>query len=115
MFQFVANDKQVIEKDRHVASLPLERPSRLAEVTLARKILSLSEGTIGEISALFSYAALDAIERGTEQITSNSLDECGYVSTRERRRGAAIACVQPNGANQGGTRWRTDLTKRTRL
>jgi hypothetical protein len=28
-------------------ALPLERPSRLAQVTLARKILALSEGTIG--------------------------------------------------------------------
>src|ERR1022692_1499809 len=55
-------------------ALPLERPSRLAQLTLARKILNLSEGTIGEISALLTGAALAAIERGTEQITSNVLD-----------------------------------------
>jgi hypothetical protein len=54
-------------------ALPLERPSRLAELTLASKILSLSEGNIGEVSALLSCAALDAIERGTEQITSSLL------------------------------------------
>jgi hypothetical protein len=67
-------------------ALPLERPSRLAEVKLARKILDLSEGTIGEISALLTCAALAAIERGTERITSSVLDGCGYVVPRERRR-----------------------------
>ena len=74
-------------------ALPLERPSRLAELTLARKILGLSEGTIGEISALLTSAALAAIERGTEQITSNVLDDCGYVAPRERRRSSAPAEV----------------------
>jgi hypothetical protein len=34
---------------------------------LALKILSLSEGTIGEISALLCGAAIETIERGTEQ------------------------------------------------
>ncbi len=63
----------------------LERPSKLVERTLAQKILTLSEGTIGEISALLTRAALDAIERGTEQITSASLDRSGYVAPRERR------------------------------
>jgi hypothetical protein len=74
-------------------ALPLERPSRLAEVPLARKILSLSDGTIGEISALLSCAALDAIERSTEQITSDSLDRCEYVPPRERRREAPNAAM----------------------
>jgi hypothetical protein len=54
-------------------ALPLERPSRLGQLPLARKILNLSEGTIGEISALLSCVALDAIERGIEQ-TSSLLD-----------------------------------------
>jgi hypothetical protein len=70
---------------------PLERLSRLADLTLARKILSLSEGTIGEISTLLTCAALAAIERGTEQMTSNVIDDCGYVSPRERRRSSAPA------------------------
>ncbi len=74
-------------------ALPLERASRLADVALARKILSLSEGTIGEISALLNSAALDAIDRGTEQITSASLDGCGYISPRDRRRLSASATV----------------------
>jgi len=63
----------------------LARSSKLVERTLARKILDLSEGTIGEISALLTRAALDAVERGTEQITNASLDRCGYIAPRERR------------------------------
>jgi hypothetical protein len=62
-------------------------------VTLARKILSLSEGTIGEISALLSCAALEAIEHCTEQITSTLLDGCGYISPRERRRSLAPPAI----------------------
>jgi len=40
----------------------LARPSKLVERTLAQTILDLSEGTIGEISALLTSAALAAIE-----------------------------------------------------
>lgn len=72
-------------------AFPLARPSKLVERTLAQKILNLSEGTIGEISALLTTATLDAINRGTEQITSASLDGCGYISPRERRRRHEIA------------------------
>jgi Bacterial TniB protein len=74
-------------------ALPLERHSRLAELPLARKILGLCEGTIGEIAALLTGAALVAIERGTEQITSSVLDDCGYIAPRERRRSSAPAPI----------------------
>jgi hypothetical protein len=69
-------------------ALPLEHRSGLVEPALALKILSLSEGTIGEISALLCRAAIDA---ETEQITSASLDRCGYVAPSERRRAAAVS------------------------
>jgi hypothetical protein len=69
----------------------LGRPAKLAQRTLAQKILTLSEGTIGEISALLTRAALDAIGRGTEEITSASLDACGYVSPLDRRRAPVLA------------------------
>jgi hypothetical protein len=36
-------------------------------------------GALDEISALLTAAALDAIDRGNEQITSASLDQCGYI------------------------------------
>jgi hypothetical protein len=71
-------------------AFPLERASSLAGVKLTRKILGLSEGTIGEISALLTCAALAAIERGTEQITTDLLDRCAYISPRERRRPPAL-------------------------
>jgi len=60
-------------------ALPLEHRSGFLEPAMAIKILSLSEGTIGEISALLCRAAIDAIESGTEQITIASLERCGYV------------------------------------
>jgi hypothetical protein len=65
--------------------LPLERPSMLIEPALALKILSLSEGTIGEIAALIQRAALYAIEHNIEQITSVGLDGCGYIPPSRRR------------------------------
>jgi hypothetical protein len=71
-------------------AFPLAHPSKLVERNLAQKILNLSEGTIGEISALLTCAALAAIERGTEQITSNVLADCGYVAPRDRRRSSAL-------------------------
>ena len=72
-------------------ALPLEQRSGLVEPALALKILSLSEGTIGEISTLLCRAAVEAIERGTEQITGASLEHCGYVAPSERRRAAIAA------------------------
>jgi len=67
-------------------ALPLEHRSALAKSGLAVNILSRSEGTIGEISALLCGAALAAIERGTERITAVELDRCGYLAPSERRR-----------------------------
>ena len=64
--------------------LPLEHCPALLDPAMAIKVLSLSEGTIGEISALLCRAAIAAIENGTERITIASLDRCGYVSPSER-------------------------------
>jgi hypothetical protein len=58
---------------------------------MAIKMLSLSEGTIGEISALLCRAAIAAIENGAERITIASLERCGYVAPSERRRAAITA------------------------
>ena len=74
----------------------LARPSALVDRTLAQKILNLSEGTIGEISALLTRAALDAIECGAEQITSASLDRCGYIAPRDRRHPTTVAITGPS-------------------
>jgi hypothetical protein len=67
------------------APLSLERRSGFVEPASALKTLSLSEGTFSEISALLCRAALDAIERGTEQITGASLERCGYITPSQRR------------------------------
>ena len=85
----MSNDYQRLLASFEVA-LALARPSEFVERTLAQKILNLSAETIGEISALLTQAALDAIERGTEQITNGSLDACSYVSPRDRRRAALV-------------------------
>ena len=69
-------------------ALGLKHRSNLLEPDLAMMILSLGEGTIGEIAALLSRAALHAIERGTERITTSALQQCGYTSPSKRRRAA---------------------------
>jgi ATP-dependent Clp protease ATP-binding subunit ClpA len=67
-------------------TLRLEQPSNLMEPALATKILTLSGGSIGEISTLLTRAAVRAIDEGSERITNVTLDSCGYVAPSERRR-----------------------------
>ena len=67
----------------------LQQSSSLPEPALARKILHISGGTIGEISSLLRQAAIEAIDRGTEQITGELLDSCGYMSPLQRRQAAS--------------------------
>lgn len=69
--------------------LPLRCPSTLHEPVLAGKILAMCEGTIGELSMLLNLAATYAIRQGDEQITSDVLNACGYVSPSDRTRQAA--------------------------
>jgi len=69
--------------------LPLRKPSALHEPQLATKILAMSEGTIGELSALLNLASIHAIRGGQEQITTDVLNSCGYVSPSDRTKQAA--------------------------
>lgn len=71
-------------------ALSLQRRSNLVESNVALKILSLTEGTIGEVAALLVRAALYAIEHGTERITIPALQQCGYITPSQRRRGTAM-------------------------
>jgi hypothetical protein len=64
-------------------TLRLERSSNLIDPVLATKILTLSGGTIGEISTLLTRAALRAIDDGSERITNTTLDSCGFVAPSE--------------------------------
>jgi type II secretory pathway predicted ATPase ExeA len=66
--------------------LPLRKPSDLTEDTLALKILSMSEGTIGEITAILRTAAISAIMSGKECITAKLLEELKWLSPSDRKR-----------------------------
>jgi hypothetical protein len=68
--------------------IPLKYPSDLQDSgTLTAKLLTRSEGTIGELKALLAAAATDAMRSGTERITEEIIDGCKYVppSTRKQR------------------------------
>jgi type II secretory pathway predicted ATPase ExeA len=71
------------------SALPFERPSMLIEPALALKILTLSEGTIGEMAGLIRRAAIHTIERDGDRITGSVLDACGYIAPSQRRSGYA--------------------------
>ncbi|WP_342456603.1 TniB family NTP-binding protein [Pseudomonas sp. PSKL.D1] len=66
--------------------LPLKKASNLSEPLLAAKILSLSEGTIGELSKLLNAAASLAIQSGVEAIDLEILNSCQFTPPSQRRR-----------------------------
>lgn len=67
-------------------ALPLRKPSNLVETELALKILSMSEGIIGEIDALLTAACVRAITSGGECITAKTLDAVKFIRPSERKR-----------------------------
>lgn len=69
-----------------VAVLPLRRRSLIATADMARYLLARTEGTIGELAQLLTYAAIAAIESGEEAITSRILSLADYDGPTERRR-----------------------------
>jgi hypothetical protein len=68
------------------ASFPLRRPSRIATTEMAAYLLTRSEGTIGELAALLTGAAVAAIESGEEAISQRTLLMADYAGPTERRR-----------------------------
>jgi len=68
--------------------LPLREPSRLIEKPLARQLLTLSEGNLGELSVLLRAAAIYAVKSGTERIDARALAAIDWVPPSERRRQA---------------------------
>lgn len=66
--------------------LPLRKSSILTAPEVVRFILDKSEGTIGEIIALLTKAAILAIESGEEIINKKILARIDYLSPSERRR-----------------------------
>jgi hypothetical protein len=66
--------------------IPLKHPSELQDSsTLTAKLLTRSEGTIGELKMLLAAAATRAMRNGTERITEEIVDACNYVSPSARR------------------------------
>lgn len=66
--------------------LPIRKPSGLAKDSIATKIISMSEGTIGEIAAVLKKSAIYAITSGKELIDLEVLGKINYVSPSERQR-----------------------------
>jgi type II secretory pathway predicted ATPase ExeA len=73
---------------RFERTLPLRRPSRLIDARVARTLLVLSEGSLGELSALLNAAAIYAVKSGTEQINEPVLAAIDWVPPSEHRRQA---------------------------
>lgn len=71
--------------------LPLKKPSGLTDQSLAIKILSMSEGTIGEISTVLKLSAELAIKKGAECITKKILESIDYTSPSDRKRKYELA------------------------
>jgi type II secretory pathway predicted ATPase ExeA len=69
-------------------ALPLRQPSGLADEKLARKLLALSEGSLGELSVLLTSAAVYAVRSGIEHIDEKVLAAIDWVPPSERRRRA---------------------------
>lgn len=68
------------------AVLPLRKPSHLADSALAGRILSASEGVLGEMIAIIIRAAVRAVDTGTEAISTRMIEDTGFIRPSERRR-----------------------------
>nr|WP_051047132.1 TniB family NTP-binding protein [Nocardia asiatica] len=68
------------------ASFPLRRSSSIATEEMSSYLLTRCEGTIGELTALLSDAAIAAIESGEETIDQRTLLLASYAGPTERRR-----------------------------
>jgi type II secretory pathway predicted ATPase ExeA len=66
--------------------LPLKKTSNIIDEKIALKILSMSEGTIGEISDILKKASIMAIQNGSELISFKLLETIDYIPPSERRR-----------------------------
>lgn len=66
--------------------MPLKNVSNLKETGIARKILAMSEGLIGEIAKILELSTILAIESGIEKVTSNILNEIDYVAPTDRKK-----------------------------
>jgi len=61
-------------------------PSQLSEAPLVGKILSASEGILGEVISNVTRAAVLAVSSGAEVISAETIDQIGFVSPSDRPR-----------------------------
>lgn len=66
--------------------LPLEKPSNLTNTEVAQKLLSMSEGIIGELSRILTIAAVEAVYSGKEMITLDTLKHMNWIRPSDRRK-----------------------------
>jgi hypothetical protein len=64
--------------------LPLRNPSHLFEKNMALKLLGMSDGLIGELSAVLTRAAEEAIRNNREKIDGVTLNRINWVSPPDR-------------------------------
>jgi hypothetical protein len=67
------------------AMLPLWSPSNLTKTSITLRLLSMSDGLIGEISTILTSAAIAAIEIGEERISTKLLDSIDYIPPSKRK------------------------------
>ena len=65
--------------------LPLKRPSDLKSEALSSKIMTLSEGILGEAATILVEAACLAVKTGEERITLKVIRSLGFVRPSKRR------------------------------
>lgn len=84
--RWTANEEYVSLLYTLEAMLPLNEQSKLFEPALANKILSLSEGLIGEIVTILQESFNYCLDNGKNKINSGVLDNIEYVSPKIRRK-----------------------------
>ena len=71
------------------AALPLTHASDLSDEAMARMILRLSEGLIGEIVTIVTAAATAAVKSGAERITEAGIEALRHVPVSRRQQAPA--------------------------
>jgi hypothetical protein len=66
--------------------IPLKEKSELVNRSLASKILSLTDGTIGGITGIIKKASIKAIQNGQEKITIELIQSLNVILPHERNR-----------------------------
>jgi ATP:corrinoid adenosyltransferase len=66
-------------------TVKLKNVSNLDQRDTAIEIMNMSEGWIGEINEIIKSAAIEAIEKGTERITVESLRNLDWITPTRRR------------------------------